>query len=66
MQSEDVSWGVSDYKKSLVWKVFDSGNSELRVVLTQFVHNFFNSFKFRVSISENNWDGIRIIEVGGF
>ena len=44
----------------------DSGNSELRVVLAQFAHYLFDSFKFPVNISENNWDGIKIIEVGWF
>ena len=36
------------------------------MVLTKFAHYLFNSSKFWVSISENNWDGIMIIEVGGF
>ena len=36
------------------------------MVLTQFAHNLLNRFKFRASISENNWDSIKIIEVGGF
>ena len=36
------------------------------MVFNQFAHNLLNRFKFWVSISENNWDGIRIIKVGGF
>ena len=40
------------------------------MVLNQFAHNLlihiYNRFKFRVSIPENNWDGLGIIEVGGF
>ena len=60
------SWSVSDYKKSFVWWVFDSVNSELKVVLSQFAHNLLDILEFRVSISEYNWNGIRVIEVGGF
>ena len=58
--------GVSDDKKSFVWKVLDSGNSELRVVLAQFAHDLLDRGEFWVSISENNWDCIWIVKIGRF
>ena len=54
------------YRLSFIWKVLDSGNSELRVVLAQFAHDLFDRGEFGVRISENNWDGIRIVEIGRF
>ena len=36
------------------------------MVLAQFAHDLFDRGEFGVRISENNWDGIRIVEVGRF
>ena len=36
------------------------------MVQAQLAHNLLGTLEFRVSISENNWDGIQVIEVGGF
>ena len=46
--------------------MLDSGNSELRVVLTQFAHNLLDRVEFWVTISENNWDGIWVVKIGRF
>ena len=36
------------------------------MVLAQLACNLFDTLEFRVSISENDWDGTWVIEVGGF
>ena len=53
-------------KKPFIWKVLDSGSSELRVVMAQFAHDFSDRGEFGVCISEDNWEGIRIVEIGRF
>ena len=36
------------------------------MVLAQFAHDLFGRGEFGVRISENNWDGIKIAEIGRF
>ena len=36
------------------------------MVLAHFAHDLFDRGEFGVCISEDNWDGIRIVEIGRF